>query len=370
MDVLLYRQRKQAHCGFEKAPGTDFKSGIPKPTTQAKGDFPESLLLAGASLEVLNESPPQPSEGHTFRFRKIMKKTLLATALLATFALPALAQSGSAPSQNNPFGQVINVLGGILNGDSGTRPATPPSGNYPSSGGTQSNSGTIGNIFGGNNSVFGNTNTGIGGLSQSDIARGLREALTVGAQNASNRLSSVNGFFGDALVKILLPPEAQKVERTLRSIGMGNLVDKAVLSMNRAAEDAAVKAAPIFINAITSMSIQDGIGILQGGRNAATQYLRTKTTMALTDAFRPVIDNSLNKVNATALWGTVFNTYNSLPTTRNRVNPDLTGYVTERALNGLFLKIGDEEAKIRTNPTARVSDILQKVFGAVGNGRR
>lgn len=294
-----------------------------------------------------------------------MKKALLSTALLATFALPALAQSGNNQQQNNPFGQVINVLGGILNGDSGSRNTTPNSG-------TNSSSGSIGDIFGGNNPIFGNTNTstGIGGLSQSDIARGLREALTVGAQNASNRLSVANGFFGDALVKILLPPEAQKVERTLRSIGMGNLVDKAVLSMNRAAEDAAVKAVPIFVNAITSMTIQDGIGILRGGRDAATQYLRTKTTLALTNAFRPVIDNSLAKVNATALWGTVFNTYNSLPTTRNRINPDLTGYVTERALNGLFLKIADEEGKIRTNPAARVSDILQKVFGAVGNGRR
>lgn len=285
-----------------------------------------------------------------------MKKILFATAFCATVSLPALAQTGNNQQQNNPFGQIINVLGGILSGDSGNRNTTP-------------NSGNRGDIFG-NNPIFGNTNTGIGGLSQSDIARGLREALTVGAQNASNRLSTANGFFGDALVKILLPPEAQKVERTLRNIGMGNLVDKAVLSMNRAAEDAATKAAPIFVNAITSITIQDGLGILQGGRDAATQYLKAKTTVALTNAFRPVIDNSLNKVNATALWGTVFNTYNSLPTTRSRVNPDLTGYVTERALNGLFLKIADEEAKIRTNPAARVSDILQKVFGAVGNGRR
>lgn len=294
-----------------------------------------------------------------------MKKVILSTALFAAFALPASAQYGNNQQQNNPFGQVINVLGGILNGDSGSRNTTPNSGNYPRTG-TNSTSGTLGDILGGNSSIFGNTTTGIGSLSQSDIARGLREALTVGARNASSRLSGTNGFFGDALVKILLPPEAQKVERTLRSIGAGNLVDKAILSMNRAAEDAAVKAAPIFVNAITSMTIQDGLGILQGGQDAATRYLKAKTTVALTNAFRPVIDNSLNKVNATALWGTAFNTYNALPTTRSRINPDLTAYVTERALNGLFLKIAEEETKIRTNPAARVSSILQKVFGAVG----
>lgn len=291
-----------------------------------------------------------------------MKKILFATAFIAASTLSVKAQSGTNQQQNNPFGQIINVLGGILGGDTGSR--------------TQPNSGTrsypvnTGDIFGSNNPIFGNTNAGIGSLSQNDIARGLREALTVGARNASSNLSVTNGFFGDALVKILLPPEAQKVEQTMRSIGMGNLVDKAILSMNRAAEDAAVKAAPIFINAITSMTIQDGLGILQGGQDAATRYLKTKTTVALTNAFRPVIDNSLKKVNATALWGTVFNTYNSLPTTRNRVNPDLAGYVTDRALSGLFLKIAEEETKIRTNPAARVSSILQKVFGAAGNGRR
>ncbi len=282
-----------------------------------------------------------------------MKKVFFSALFLATCSLTARAQSGSNPQQNNPFGQIINVLGGILNGDSGGRTPPPRSGNP-------------GDIFGTNSPIFGNTTNNVGALSQSDIARGLREALTVGARNASGRLSATNGFFGDALVKILLPPEAQKVERTLRNVGMGHLVDKAILSMNRAAEDAATKAAPIFVNAITSMTIQDGLGILQGGQDAATRYLKAKTTVALTDAFRPVINNSLGKVNATAMWGTVFNTYNSLPTTRSRVNPDLTAYVTERALNGLFLKIAEEETKIRTNPAARVSTILQKVFGAVG----
>lgn len=161
-----------------------------------------------------------------------------------------------------------------------------------------------------------------------------------------------------------MPPEAQKVESTLRSFGFGNIVDKAILSMNRAAEDAAGKAAPIFINAIKNMSIQDGVSILRGGNGAATAYLRNATTASLTSAFKPVIDNSLSKVGATAYWGTVMNTYNKLPTTRSRINPDLTAYVTERALNGLFVNIADEENKIRTNPAAQVTDLLKKVFGA------
>ncbi len=134
--------------------------------------------------------------------------------------------------------------------------------------------------------------------------------------------------------------------------------------MNRAAEDAAKQAAPIFINAITSMSITDGINILRGGNNAATTYLKGKTTSALTAAFQPVIQKSLSKVGAPDIWKTVFGTYNKLPLAQNKVNPDLTGYVTERALSGIFTSIGDEEAKIRTNPAAQVTGLLQKVFGS------
>lgn len=222
----------------------------------------------------------------------------------------------------------------------------------------------------GTNTTTGSNNTGGNGfslnnLSNADISNGLKEALNVGIKNASTRLSAKNGFFGDALIKILMPPEAKKVETTLRNMGMGQVVDKAVLSMNRAAEDAAGKAVPIFVNAITSMSIQDGLNILKGGNGAATEYLKMKTTDALTQAFKPVISKSLNKVGATALWSNVFNIYNKLPTTFSKINPDLTGYVTERALAGLFTNVAAEENKIRSNPAARVSGILQKVFGAL-----
>lgn len=216
-----------------------------------------------------------------------------------------------------------------------------------------------------NNNTNRNNSTGSSalgsGLSNTDIASGLKEALKIGAQNAGSRLSATDGFFKNAMIKILLPKEAQQVEKTLRSIGMGSVVDKAILSMNRAAEDAAKQAAPIFINAITSITIQDGLNILRGGNNAATSFLKTKTTSALTAAFTPVIQKSLNKVGAPDVWKTVFSTYNKV--SPNKVNPDLTGYVTERALNGLFVTIGDEETKIRTNPASQVTGLLQKVFG-------
>ncbi len=208
-----------------------------------------------------------------------------------------------------------------------------------------------------------NTGQGSSNITNNEAVAGLKEALKIGAQNASGRLSSVNGFFGNQIIKILMPPEAKKVETTLRSVGMGSYVDKAILAMNRAVEDAAGKAVPIFVNAITTMSVQDGITIVRGGNGAATNYLRNKTTGELTNAFRPVIQNSLNKVNATKYWTDVFTVYNRLPTTRNKINPDLTAYVTERALNGLFITIADEENKIRNNPAARVTDLLKKVFG-------
>ena len=157
-----------------------------------------------------------------------------------------------------------------------------------------------------------------------------------------------------------MPEEAKVVEKKLRSIGLGKQVDQAILSMNRAAEDAAKSAAPIFINAIKEMSIQDAMGILKGGDMAATNYLKDKTTMSLTESFRPVIEESLKKVDATKYWNTVFTTYNQF--SKEKVNPDLSAYVTEKALSGIFIQVGEEEKKIRKDPMARTTEILKKVF--------
>ena len=207
---------------------------------------------------------------------------------------------------------------------------------------------------------------GSGNLSSSEIAQGLKEALRVGSDSTAKRLSIVNGFFGDDIIRILMPPEAQKVERTLRDIGFGKTIDKAVLSMNRAAEDASKFVGQIMWNSIQQMTIQDAIGILRGGDFAATEYLKRTTTQQLTSAFRPVIDRSLNNVDATRYWSDVFSIYNRV--SKNPVNTDLGAYVTERALSGLFYHIGLQEQKIRRDPVARVTDILRKVFGSKYNG--
>ena len=199
------------------------------------------------------------------------------------------------------------------------------------------------------------------GLSNDDIINGLKEALRVGTDSSSKKLSKLDGFFGDAAIKILMPEEAKKVEANLRSLGMGNMVDKAILSMNRAAEDAASGVGNIFWTAIKGMSITDGLKILRGGDFAATDYLKSVTTKELTEKFRPVIEQSLIKVDATKYWKDIFTRYNMFAA--NKVNPDLTAYVTERALSGLFLKISLEEQKIRKNPAAQVTDILKRVFG-------
>jgi hypothetical protein len=200
-------------------------------------------------------------------------------------------------------------------------------------------------------------------LSNEDIVSGLKEALSVGSKNSSEKLSAVDGFFANAAIKVLMPAEAKKVESRLRNIGMGNLVDKAILSMNRGAEEASKSAAPIFLNAIKQMSFQDALGILKGTDSAATSYLKSKTFTELTNAFKPVIDEALHKTDATKYWKDLFETYNKLPTTLKKINPDLTGYVTERALTGLFYQVALEEQQIRKNPAARVNDILKKVFG-------
>jgi hypothetical protein len=200
-------------------------------------------------------------------------------------------------------------------------------------------------------------------ITNTEIVAGLKEALDQGAKVATGTLAVKDGFFGNALVKVLMPPEAKKVENTLRQIGMGSYVDKAILSMNRAAEDASNQALPIFSNAIRNMTIMDALGILKGQNNAATEYLKGKTSPQLTAAFKPVIAASLEKVNATRYWKEVFEAYNSLPTTHNKINPDLSGYVTDRAIAGVFVYIAEEENKIRINPAARASDILKKVFG-------
>jgi len=199
------------------------------------------------------------------------------------------------------------------------------------------------------------------GFKTEDIAKGLKEALQVGTSRSIDLLSKPDGFFGNAAVKILMPPEAEKIEKTLRNLGFNKQVDDAILSMNRAAEDASKSAAPIFVKAIQNMSIDDAVGILKGKDDAATKYLQTKTTDSLTKSFRPIIEESLKKVDATKSWNSLVTQYNKF--SFKKINPDLAAYVTERSLNGIYLQIAAEEAKIRKDPLARSSDLLKKLFG-------
>lgn len=201
-------------------------------------------------------------------------------------------------------------------------------------------------------------------MNNEEIGSGLREALKFGAQKATNSLSATNGFFGNNLVKILMPPEVREIESKMRQFGMGRVVDKAILSMNRAAEDASSKALPILVNAISTFTIQDAVSILNGGDNAATNLLRVKTTSQLTNAFRPIIAQSMSKMQVEQAWSKVFSIYNTLPIIKNKVNTDLTGYVTEKALSGLFTTIGNEEKKIRLDPVSTGVSIIERVFGS------
>lgn len=204
------------------------------------------------------------------------------------------------------------------------------------------------------------SSVGDGNLTNAEVVGGLKEALKVGTDTATFHLGLLNGFFKDDMIKILMPPEAQQVEKTLRSVGFGNVVDKAVLSMNRAAEDASKYVGNIFIDAISKMTIQDAFGILRGDNTAATQYLKKKTTAELTQKFTPIISKSLQFTDATKYWSDVFSVYNKF--SNKPVNTDLTAYVTQKALDGLFYHIGLEEQLIRKDPAARITDLLRKVF--------
>jgi len=201
------------------------------------------------------------------------------------------------------------------------------------------------------------------GLTDKEITVGLKEALKVGTGNAVKVLNKKDGYFRDAAVKILFPPDVAIVEQKLRQIpGGGSIVDEFVETMNRGAEDASSQAVNIFVGSITSMTIDDAKGILFGSDTAATAYFKRKTTDGLVTAYRPKIQSSLDKVNATSIWKKTTETYNKIPGV-NKVETDIVRYVTDRALSGLFSKVEIEERKIRKEPVARINDILKQVFG-------
>jgi uncharacterized protein DUF4197 len=218
----------------------------------------------------------------------------------------------------------------------------------------------LGGLFKKATSILSKNSSGGSGLSTDEIVSGLKEALSLGAEKSTTKLSAPDGFFKDAAVKILLPKQVQDIEKKMRMFGMGKLVDNAELSMNRAAEDASKSAAPIFLSAIKQMTVTDALNILRGTDTAATAYLRKTTTPQLTSAFMPIIEESLKKTDAAKYWKDVFSAYNSFSS--SPVDTDIDGYVTGKALDGIFHYVAQEEVNIRQNPAGRVTDILKKVF--------
>lgn len=200
-------------------------------------------------------------------------------------------------------------------------------------------------------------------LTTAEVAEGLKEALVKGISTGSDLVSVTDGYFKNAEIKIPFPPDVKKVEDALRKVGLGNQVDKFVMTLNRGAEDAAKEAKPIFIAAIKSMTIQDAWAILRGEDDAATQYLKRTTSALLKEKFKPVIQNSLNKVNATKYYGEIVTRYNQIPMVE-KVNPELDDYATDKAIEGLFVMIAKEEKNIRQDPVARTTELLKRVFGS------
>lgn len=206
----------------------------------------------------------------------------------------------------------------------------------------------------------------IEGISQTEIASGLKEALNNGISNQVSKLTATDGFFKNEMVKILLPEELKKVDKGLRDIGMSKLADEGLKVLNRAAEDAVKEATPIFVDAVRNMTFTDAKNILMGGENSATTYLQNSTSSSLYSKFNPVIKNSFAKVGADKVWTNIITKYNSIPLVK-KVNPDLTDYTTNKAMEGVFKMVAVEEKNIRTDIKSRTTDLLKRVFALQDN---
>lgn len=211
--------------------------------------------------------------------------------------------------------------------------------------------------------VMGNTTQGGSGF---NVASGLKQALEMGVSSGVDLLSKDGGYFKDLAVRILLPEELQKVDKTLRSVGLGSLADQGLKVLNEAAENAVSQAKPIFLSAIRNMTFTDAMNILKGNNTAATTYLKNSTYSSLETAFAPKVQASLSEVGADKVWENIINKYNQIPLVKP-VEPNLTKYVTQQAINGLFVKVGDKEKEIRTNIAARTTPLLKSVFAMQDN---
>lgn len=214
----------------------------------------------------------------------------------------------------------------------------------------------------GSTATTNNSSVNLSSLTSTQISSGLKEALNIGVTEGVKKLSTTDGFYKNEMVKILMPEKLRVIDTKLRAVGLGSLADQGVKLLNRAAEDAVTSSAPIFANAITSMTITDAKNILLGSNNAATNYLQTKTQTQLFTAFQPKVKASLGKVGADTVWKGLISKYNLL--TGQSVTTDLNEYVTTETINGVFKMIAEKEGGIRNNPALRTTSLLQKVFGA------
>ena len=226
---------------------------------------------------------------------------------------------------------------------------------------------TLNKVLDTTNDVLNSSENTSNPLSNEEVIAGLKEALTIGIQNGSGKASAMDGFLKNEKIRLPFPPDAQKVKDKALQLGLDNKVQQFETTLNRAAEEAAKEAAPIFVQAIKEMTISDGFNILKGADNAATSYLRDKTTSKLVTAFSPKVGAAIDKVELTKYWEPLTKAYNSASflTGAEEINTDLKSYVTERAITGLFKLVEEEEMKIRKDPIARVTDVLKKVFSSL-----
>ncbi|HAR74567.1 DUF4197 domain-containing protein [Empedobacter falsenii] len=270
-----------------------------------------------------------------------MKKIILSLTLISAFAVNAKAQD-----LQSIFGTLKKEVEKV-----NTQPTTQNNSNVK-----------VVNSSTESKTISAESLTKLNGLSNATVASGLKEALSLGLTDGIKSLGQKNGFYNNSVAKILMPEELQNVEKTLRSLGMGSLADKGIKLLNSAAEDAVSEAAPIFVNAVTSMTITDAKDILLGGNNSATNYLKLKTTSDLTKAFQPKVEASLGKVGADKVWNNLITKYNTL--TGNQIDPNLNAYVTQQTINGVFNMVAEKEEGIRGNKALRTTSLLQQVFGA------
>ena len=201
-------------------------------------------------------------------------------------------------------------------------------------------------------------------LSNEEVIAGLKEALSIGIKNSVNLTSATDGFLKNTEIMLPFPPDAIKVKEKAMALGLSGQVEKFETTLNRAAEEATKEAIPIFIDAIKNMTVQDGFAILKGGNGSASQFLKNQTSAKLVSAFAPKVKEATSKVKLTEYWNPIITKYNAL-TLGNKLDPDLNAYITQKAIDGLFIMVAKEEDKIRLDPAARVSDILIKVFGSL-----